>query len=175
VLSKLRFYGPAAGACSCKFPSCFIKRNFRSKLIQSTMMSKYGTTDGKFTMGEGDGLVLSLNQMQLGKILTKYYTVQLKEDIHGIPWCFARYTYYRINTPESFARLAGNSKWMPNCQMWELNSCTLYCVNFEFLHDFSVKSLPFMSLKLIGSHVSFPDISYVKDRPALSAIIGLSK
>jgi hypothetical protein len=33
----------------------------------------------------------------------------------------------------------------------------LYCVDFQFLLDFTITSLPFMELELVGGHVSFPD------------------
>ena len=33
----------------------------------------------------------------------------------------------------------------------------LYCVDFQFMLDFAIISLPFMELELVGGHVSFPD------------------
>ena len=32
----------------------------------------------------------------------------------------------------------------------------LYCIDFQFILDFTITSLPFMELELIGGHVSFP-------------------
>ena len=32
----------------------------------------------------------------------------------------------------------------------------LYCVDFYFSQNFKIESLPFMDLKLVGGHVSFP-------------------